>query len=85
MCNSHFDRDGSKTACKKAVMLSDDVDQSTAVLRLKRWLIAGLQDEGFPPQRARAHHVGLGGRGLLEFAEGPGEEEMDDLVSRYTR
>ncbi|CAJ1333971.1 unnamed protein product [Effrenium voratum] len=85
MCNSHFDQGGSRTACKKAVMLSDTVDEATADLRLKRWLAAGLQDDQFPPHRARAHHVSLGGKGLVDFADGPSEEALDAMIARFER
>ena len=56
----------------------------TCLLRLKRWLYAGLSDEGFPVQAQRRHHVGLGGPHLQQFADGPDEAEMDAVVAAYT-
>lgn len=44
-------------------------------LRLKRWLLAGLEDGALSVQR-----VALGGPGLQDFAEGPSEEEMDRAI-----
>ena len=82
ICNCHFDADAGRTGCKKAVMLSSSVSEATAVLRLKRWLIAGVRDEHFPPHRARSHHVGLGGKGLVDFAHGETEQELDEFVAR---
>ena len=82
MCGQHLDRD-SCVQCKKAVSLRL-LDDETCLLRLKRWLYAGLSDEGFPVQAQRRHHVGLGGPHLQQFADGPDEAEMDAVVAAYT-
>lgn len=60
------------------------LDHSTCLLRLKRWLLAGL-DEEFSAQNARSDHVAMGGAGLKDFAEGKTEEEMDEAILRYVR
>ena len=78
----HLDRD-SCVQCKKAVSLQL-LDDETCLLRLKRWLYAGLSDEGFPVQAQRRHHVGLGGPHLQQFADGPDKAEMDAVVAAYT-
>lgn len=49
-------------------------------LRLKRWLLAGLEDGALSVQHARTDRVALGGPGLQDFAEGPSEEEMDRAI-----
>ena len=72
----HRDGDEHNTLCKKAVSLSG-LGNSQCILRLKRWLIAGVDDGGFPPHRQRSHHVSLGGRGLQDFSEGMDEPELD--------
>jgi hypothetical protein len=56
--------------------------EAEAVLRLKRWLLAGLSDDDWPAHRLRSHHVSMGGKHLEDFSEGPSEEEMDLVVSR---
>ena len=83
ICGIHHDREGSKTVCKKVVTYGKDLDDSTCVLRLKRWLCAGLHDSEFPPGRERSHHVSLGGVGLKDFESGMTEQEMDALIAVY--
>ena len=83
MCKGHLDRNGSKTACKKQVSLGgrDNLGHAECILRLKRWLLAGLDDESWPRNCMRATHVGMGGRGLEDFANGMTEEQMDQIVA----
>ena len=82
ICGLHRNRgDPSGARCKKAMNLSG-LDHSTCLLRLKRWLLAGL-DEEFSAQNARSDHVAMGGAGLKDFAEGKTEEEMDEAILRY--
>ena len=84
ICNLHLDRDGGRTQCKKAVTLKPEqgIDDQTCVLRLKRWLLAGTEDEGWPQHRLRTHHVSLGGMSLNDFAEGKSEIEMDREIAQ---
>ncbi|CAE7228131.1 SSRP1 [Symbiodinium natans] len=86
ICGLHRDRGegASTTQCKKAVSCGA-MDQATCLLRLKRWLCAGLDDDLWPPQRKRSHHVSMGGPGLLEFADGLSEEYMDEIIQNYVR
>lgn len=82
ICGQHCDR-GNTLSCKKAVSrgaLSD----SECILRLKRWLLAGCSDSGWPIHRQRSHHVELGSKGLQEFADGMSEAEMDAIVAAWT-
>ena len=83
ICGFHADRGGGPTACKKSVSIKS-LDHGSAVLRLKRWLLAGLQDEDWPVHRKRSHHVSLGGPHLRDFAVGLSEEEMDMQVEMLT-
>ena len=70
---------GQLRAVQEGLRLLDD---ETCLLRLKRWLYAGLSDEGFPVQAQRRHHVGLGGPHLQQFADGPDEAETATIF-RY--
>ena len=50
--------------------------------RLKRWLLAGVELEAdWPADEQRNRHVALGGTGLRDFSEGPGEASMDAIVA----
>ena len=80
ICNRHHDAGrGKASQCKKAMSkgsLSDEVCQ----LRLKRWLVAGLQDGGWP-QDKREYHVSTGGVQLAHFESGLSDAELDAAVS----
>ena len=72
ICNLHVDRGegASSTQCKKAVSYGG-MDDATCIIRLKRWLCAGLHDDDFPPMNPRTHHVRMGGgAGSCEFRGG---------------
>ena len=85
ICNGHVDRgEGcSATQCKKAVSYGATLDDAACILRLKRWLIAGLADGDFPRHAQRSHHVSMGGPGMRDFAVGLSEEEMDAMIAEY--
>ena len=53
------------------------------MLRLKRWLFAGLNDEGWPLHAQRQHHVRMGGLHLQDFASGLSEQELDRRITVY--
>ena len=80
MCNLHSDAaDRANVACKKARTkgaLSDNECQ----LRLKRWLVAGLDDSSWPKDGARSAHVSLGGVQLAHFAHGLSAQQLDARV-----
>ncbi|CAE7776118.1 unnamed protein product [Symbiodinium sp. CCMP2592] len=84
ICNLRWDRGegASSTQCKNAVSYGT-MDDATCILILKRWLCAGLHDDEFPQTNPRTHHVKMGGPGLVSFAEGKNEEEMDIEVAAY--
>lgn len=50
------------------------------MLRLKRWLVAGLADQAWGPEQ-RTQHVKLGGLQLRHFADGLSEQDLDAAVS----
>ena len=50
-------------------------------LRLKRWLIAGLDDGDWEEDEKRSRHVGMGGQHLRDFAEGLSEQVCDRIVA----
>ena len=81
VCGQHFDRDSSNQ-CKKAVS-SSVLEDSVCMLRLKRWLFAGLNDEGWPLHAQRQHHVRMGGLHLQDFASGLSEQELDRRITVY--
>ena len=50
-------------------------------LRMKRWLIAGLDDSQWEdPDMKRQEYVAMGGQHLVEFANGLSEEECDRIA-----
>ena len=83
ICGMHKDRgEGQNSLCKKAVSMGTTLSNADCILRLKRWLIAGMDDSEFPRHRMRSHHVSLGGVGLGAFAHGMSEEELDARVTQ---
>ena len=50
-------------------------------LRMKRWLIAGLDDGDWDVDAKRAAHVGMGGLFLCEFEHGLSEEDCDRIAN----
>ena len=69
-CNMHQNTgDCVGTSCKKAIN-QGGLSEEDCMLRLKRWLVAGLEDSSWDASRARSHHVSLGGSRLHHFAHG---------------
>ena len=78
-CGLHVDP-CCQTECKKAVRFGQGcLPKETLVLRLKRWLVAGLEDDAWDGPK-RATHVGMGGTGLADFATGLSSDELDNIV-----
>lgn len=79
ICSLHTDKGGGNAQCKAAIRLNPEegIDNAVCVLRLKRWLLAGTNDDTWPQHCLRAHHVSLGGPNLETFKEGKTEAEMD--------
>lgn len=83
ICGLHTDRGSGNAQCKTAIRLKPEegIDNSVCILRLKRWLLAGTNDETWPQHCLRGHHVSLGGPNLEMFREGKAEEEMDREIA----
>lgn len=76
--------DDGRTVCQKQVLFGQSgVEDVELIRRLKRWLLAGYDDDGWEPI-ARSSHVRLGGPGLRMFATSPGQEgeDLDDMLGR---
>ena len=48
---------------------------------MKRWLIAGLDDQDWDEDAKRLMHVSMGGKFLCEFADGLSEEDCDRIAN----
>ena len=85
ICNMHLDKaDSGHTGCKKSVSLGMcGNSHEECILRLKRWLLAGLEDHTWPKQRLRSHHVQMGGKGMVDFAHGLTESELDTQLEAW--
>jgi hypothetical protein len=73
-CGQHHDSCGRGVSCKKYVSFGS-LSAATLQLRLKRWLVAGLDME--ETDNARSHHVKMGGQHMAHFATGSSEAELD--------
>ena len=82
-CKNHRNpHDGPNAVCKKAVTVgSSGLSKEELMLRLKRWLIAGLDDDGWEEEDKRDKHVSMGGRFMRDFAEGFSEEMCDRIAN----
>lgn len=79
ICGLHTDPANPSLQCKKAMTKSGLSDEECQ-LRLKRWLVQGLDSSGWGSNK-RESHVSLGGVQLSHFAEGLGEASLDRLVA----
>ena len=82
-CGRHRDP-ASATRCKKKrhIWEREALSAGELVVRLKRWLLAGVELEAdWPADEQRKRHVALGGAGLGDFSEGRGEASMDAIVA----
>lgn len=84
-CGRHLDTvRASDTQCKKSVRWGlEGLAPDQCVLRLKRWCLAGFEQEAHWGDCTRTRHVALGGAGLRAFADGPGEAELDELLAMH--
>ena len=68
--------------CKKQVTFgSSGLSARVLTLRLKRWLIAGLDDSHWDEEGQRTYHVNQGGTFMHEFAVGLSEEDCDRIAN----
>ena len=81
-CKDHIDSNNPTLECKKQVQIGQSgLSYEELRLRMKRWLIAGLDDEQWvDPEQKRTEHVAMGGRALRDFAAGLSEEECDRIA-----
>ena len=68
--------------CKKNVSIGrSGLTVATLQLRLKRWLIAGLDSDAWVGDDMQAQHVAMGGIFLQDFAHGLSEDECDRIAN----
>jgi len=80
-CKQHHDVGGSLVDCKKQVRMGKSgLSYDTMRLRMKRWLIAGLDEADWDAGYKRETHVGMGGRYMKDFEVGLSEEECDAIA-----
>ena len=81
-CGGHVDEEGDTATCKKQVAFGKSgLTTRDLILRLKRWLIAGLDDSHWDEEGRRSMHVSQGGRFMHEFAGGLSEEDCDRIAN----
>ena len=79
-CKNHF-TPGSHSVCKKSVTIGlSGLSKADLLLRLKRWLICGLDDADWGGEDPRAEHISMGGRHMEDFADGLSEAECDRIA-----
>ena len=79
ICGLHSDPGRPGLQCKKA-MTKAGLSDAECQLRLKRWLVEGLNDSDWVANK-RASHVSLGGVQLSQFDSGLDEASLDCMVS----
>ena len=81
-CNCHHNADDGRT-CKKNVTIGrSGLTLAELQLRLKRWLIAGLDSDTWVGDNFQEQHVAMGGRQFLEaLSHGLSEEECDRIAN----
>ena len=81
-CGRHVDSEGDTATCKKQVTFGrSGLSARDLTLRLKRWLIAGLDDSHWDEEGQRSFHVNQGGRFMRDFAAGLSEEDCDRIAN----
>ena len=79
-CKDHESPGDPDAICKKSVTIgSSGLSIAELRLRLKRWLIAGLDDADWEEDK-KSKHVSMGGPHLREFDRGLTEEECDRIA-----
>ena len=81
-CKGHEDTEEPWNICKThATIGRSGLTPDDMRLRVKRWLIAGLDDGAWPEDTRRTQHVAMGGMHLIEFAAGLSEEACDRIAA----
>lgn len=78
ICGLHWDPDRPGLQCKKA-MSNSGLSDAECQLRLKRWLVAGIDSSHWGSNKREAH-VSLGGVQLAQFATGLDSASLDQTV-----
>ena len=47
---------------------------------MKRWLVAGVDDDDWEEDTKNTTHVGMGGKYMRDFADGLSEEDCDRIA-----
>ena len=80
-CFCHRDT-GAKAVCKKNVSAGQSgLSRDVLRLRMKRWLVAGIDDAAWESGHEQTTHVKMGGRLLHDFAEGLTEAQCDQIAN----
>jgi len=80
-CNGHVNADNARV-CKKFVTIgSSGLSVEVITLRLKRWLVAGLDSDDWRGDDLQRQHVDLGGQHLRDFANGLTEAACDRIAN----
>ena len=67
ICGLHQNSDDVPgTSCRKA-LTTGDLPEEECRVRLKRWLMAGLDDKNWPAGQERSLHLSMGGASLSRF------------------
>ena len=72
---------GSHSICKNSVTIGNSgLSKADLLLRLKRWLICGLDDADWGVEGPRAEHISMGGPRTQDFADGVSEAECERIA-----
>ncbi|CAE7226167.1 unnamed protein product [Symbiodinium sp. CCMP2592] len=82
LCHRHTDP-GVDLICKKEISAVGGLPHDVCRLRLKRWLVAGLDDEDWP-EKKREFHISMGNILLRDFSQGKTSEELDRIVQHVS-
>ena len=67
--------------CNKSVAICDSgLTCADLMLRLKRWLVEGLDDADWDTEDPRAEHISMGGRRMQDVGDGLSEAECDRIA-----
>ena len=79
---SYHENAGSNKVCKKNAPIGvSGLSPDVLRLQMKRWLVAGIDDENWESGKKQSTHVSMGGRYLSEFAEGLTEAQCDHIAN----
>lgn len=82
ICNMHWDADAPHRVCKKVSTIGrSGLSYDEMQLRMKRWLVSGLDDDEWEEESKRTKHINLGGKHLRDFAMGLSEEQCDRIAN----